>query len=218
MVRMRLLICLVALAAAVVTAAVCVPHSPAALQALVASAGPMAAAGFVAIGAGLTLAMFPGTILAAAAGLAFGPVLGCGLALAAQTFGGVLAAALARSSARGAAERVAGRRLRRLSDLSETTGALGVAALRAAPGMPATALHYVLGLSRIRLRAVAAGLAMGAAPRIVAYALIGGGVAHLTTGPGLAGLILLGVTTVMSGVWALRGRRASRKSVSGPVG
>lgn len=207
---MRLFLCLFALAAAAIAAALFVPHTPADLQALAGRSGPVVGVAFVAAGALLTAAMFPGTILAAAAGMLFGPALGGVLALAAQTLGGVTAAMAARTGARSSIERIAGKRLRRISRVSAETGTLGVAAIRCAPGMPATALHYVLGVSRTPLRAIAMGLTLGAAPRIGAYALIGGGLSHVTSGAGLAGLVLLASTTVASAVWVVQRRRRTR--------
>lgn len=205
--RLRIVLCLLLLAATAVTAGLLVPHSPAALQELVAGAGPLGVAGFLLGGALLTVAMFPGTVLAATGGLLFGPVAGAALVLVAQTLGGVCAAAAARSGARSSMERMAGKRLRKLSAHSAATGVLGIATVRSAPGMPAAALHYVLGVSRAPMRAIALGLAIGAAPRIAAYALLGGGLSDLHSGAAVAGAALLVATTAVTAALALRLRR-----------
>jgi len=209
--RVRLALCLLVLAAMAVTAALVVPHSPDALRALVGHAGLAGVALAVGGGALLTMAMFPGAVLATAIGAVFGPVLGIAVALAAQTLGAVLAALAARRGARGAMERTAGPRLRRLSERTQAGGILPIAALRAAPGVPAGALHYLLGVSRAPLGKVAAGLALGALPRVAGYGLLGGGLAHLGSPAGIAGIVLLlGTSVAGAAVGAVRLRRSRR--------
>lgn len=218
--RLRLALCLIILAAAAVTAALVVPHSPAALRALVGHAGALGIAGAVLGGALLTMAMFPGSVLGTASGIIFGPLVGIAVCLTAQTLGGVLAAVAARHGARGALERTAGPRLRRLSERSQVSGLLPIAALRAAPGVPAGALHYLLGVSRAPLGKVAAGLALGALPRVAGYGLLGGGLTHLSSSPaGLAGIVLLvGTSVAGAAVGAVRLRRSRRAAAAlGPA-
>lgn len=209
--RLRLALCLLVLAAIAVTAALVVPHSPAALRDLVGHAGGLGIAGAVLGGALLTMAMFPGSVLGTASGIVFGPLVGIAVCLTAQTLGGVLAAVAARHGARGALERTAGPRLRRLSERSQVSGLVPIAALRAAPGVPAGALHYLLGVSRAPLGKVAAGLALGALPRVAGYGLLGGGLAHLGSPAGIAGLVLLvGTSVAGAAIAAVRVRRTRR--------
>ena len=74
------------------------PHSPSGLRGLLAEAGP--AAPLIALAAWilLTPAMFPGTVLAAASGLAFGASGGSLLAFGGAVAGGLTAFALARTA------------------------------------------------------------------------------------------------------------------------
>jgi len=171
----RLLPVALAIALAFAVAALTVPHSPTALRAALPGG---AAAVAVALGAwvALTPAMFPGTVLALASGLAFGVAGGSLVAIAGGTAGGCAAFALARWGSRGrAADALRHARARRLVERLERRGILGVALLRVAPGVPATALHYACGLTRVRARDFAAGIALGGAPRAIPYVLVGAG-------------------------------------------
>ena len=203
--RIRLLLGVAAIGVLALVAVLLVPHSPEGLRRAIGEGGPGTFVLFVVCGAGLTVAMFPGALLAAAAGLSFGPV-GAVLALVTQTLGGVIAALLARGCMRGGIQRLAGRRVTRVIHASADGGPLTVAALRAAPGMPAGALHYALGVSRVRLAVVAFGLLLGAAPRVVAYALLGGDLTHPGSSAGIVGAGLLVATTLASGAWLLHYR------------
>ena len=192
----RLLALAVPALAAVAAAAVLLPHSPAALRELLLSAGPAAPAAALAAWILLTPALFPGTVLAAAGGLAFGVVGGAALAFAGALAGSVAAFALARGTAAGWAARLVGRsaRLARIGALLEHRGFAAVLAARLAPGVPATGLHYVAGASRVRPGSFVAAMAVAAPLRTVPYAVLGTGLASgsLLTLVVAAGSIVLG--------------------------
>ena len=76
------------------------PHSPSGLRALLLGAGPVAPLIALAAWIVLTPAMFPGHVLAAACGLAFGAFTGSLLAVGGAVAGGLIAFALARTAAR----------------------------------------------------------------------------------------------------------------------
>ena len=98
----RRLIGLVGVAlAGFVAVALLLPHSPTRIGELILGLGP--AAPVIALGAWLVLTplLFPGTLLAAAGGLAFGVVGGGALAFMGAVVGGLAAFALARTVARG---------------------------------------------------------------------------------------------------------------------
>src|SRR6188472_4617191 len=97
---------LVAVLLAVVAAALVLPHSPSELRDLVLGAGIAAPAIVLAAWVVLTPALFPGTVLAAASGLAFGAVGGAILAWSGAVLGGLAAFTLARTVARGPAVRL----------------------------------------------------------------------------------------------------------------
>jgi uncharacterized membrane protein YdjX (TVP38/TMEM64 family) len=169
--------------AAMVAAAVLLPHSPAGLRELLLSAGPAAPVAALAAWILLTPALFPGTVLAAAGGLAFGAVGGAALAFGGAVAGGLAAFALARTAAPGAADRFVARstRLARIDALLERRGFAAILAARLTPGVPATGLHYVAGASRVRPGAFIAAMAVAAPLRTVPYAVLGTGVAAGST-------------------------------------
>jgi uncharacterized membrane protein YdjX (TVP38/TMEM64 family) len=165
--------------AAIVAAAVLLPHSPAGLRELLLSVGPAAPVAALAAWVVLTPALFPGTVLAAAGGLAFGAVGGAALAFGGALAGGVAAFAIARATTTGAADRVIARstKLARIDGLLERRGFAAVLAARLTPGVPATGLHYVAGASRVRTGAFIAAMAVAAPLRTVPYAVLGTGLA-----------------------------------------
>jgi uncharacterized membrane protein YdjX (TVP38/TMEM64 family) len=164
---------------AVVAAGVWLPHSPSGLSDLVRAAGVAAPAAALAAWVVLTPALFPGPVLAAAGGLAFGAVGGAALAWVGAVLGGLAAFWLARTAARGAVTRLARRspQLERAEGLLEQRGFATVLAARIMPGVPATALYYAAGASPVRTRSFAAAIAIGALLRITPYALLGQGLA-----------------------------------------
>ncbi|ADB52718.1 TVP38/TMEM64 family protein [Conexibacter woesei] len=156
----------------------------------------------------LTPALFPGTVLAGASGLAFGSLGGTALAWGGAVLGGLVAFVLARTVAREQVERVVLRRqkLARVSELLERRGFAATLAARLMPGVPATALHYAAGVSPVRAHAFLGAMAIGALLRTVPYALLGQGL-----GSGSPLLLALGGTSIVLGglgggvlVWQLR--------------
>jgi hypothetical protein len=145
--RVRLLALALLIAALAVAALAGAPHTPAGLRALIDGLGPAAPLALLAAWVVLTPALFPGTVLAAAGGLVLGPALGVPLALTGATLGAAAAFALARAGGARAVAGLEGRRLAAIQERLERRGFVAVAALRAAPGMPATALNYAAGLA-----------------------------------------------------------------------
>jgi uncharacterized membrane protein YdjX (TVP38/TMEM64 family) len=162
---------------AVLVAAIGLPHSPAGLRGLLLGLGPAAPAIAIAAWIALTPSMFPGTVLAAAGGLAFGALGGAALALVGAVAGGLAAFVLARTVAREPVDRfVRGNaRLARATALLERRGFAVILAARLMPGVPATGLHYAAAVSPVRARAFAGAIAVGALLRTVPYALLGDG-------------------------------------------
>jgi uncharacterized membrane protein YdjX (TVP38/TMEM64 family) len=181
----------------VVAASLVLPHSPAGLRELVAATGGAAPIAALAAWLLLTPALFPGTLLAAAGGLAFGAVGGAALAWGGAVLGGLAAFALARTVARDPALRLA-RRSRRLGQTYaalERRGFATVLAARLMPGVPATALHYVAGASPVGWPAFAGAIAVGALLRTAPYAVVGEG---LASGSG-AGIALAAASIAIGG-------------------
>jgi uncharacterized membrane protein YdjX (TVP38/TMEM64 family) len=204
----------VTVAAAFAAAAVLLPHSPGGLRGLLAGVGPaaplIALAGWVL----LTPVLFPGTVLAAGGGLAFGALGGSVLAFSGAVTGGLAAFALARTAARGPAQRFVqrGQRLARIEAVLEQRGFASVLAARLMPGVPVTALHYAAGISPITARSFAGAIAIGALLRTVPYAILGQG---LSSGSIMTILIAAG-TVALGGVTAgLLVRQIRRASATG---
>jgi uncharacterized membrane protein YdjX (TVP38/TMEM64 family) len=170
---------IVLVAAGFAAAAILLPHSPTELRALVLGAGLAAPAVALAAWILLTPAMFSGALLAAASGLAFGAAGGAGLAVGGAVLGGLAAFALARWIGRAPIENrvLRSARLAKLHSLLEQRGFLALLAARLMPGVPATGLHYVAGVSPVRVHSFAAAIAIGALIRTSPYALLGHGLA-----------------------------------------
>ena len=154
------------------------PHSPTRMGELILGLGP--AAPVIALGAWLVLTplLFPGTLLAAAGGLAFGVFGGAAIAFVGAVVGGLAAFALARTAARGRVEPFvrARPRLMRVHALLERRGFGAVLAARLMPGIPACGLHYAAGVSPVPARSFAGAIAIGALLRTVPYAVLGQGI------------------------------------------
>jgi uncharacterized membrane protein YdjX (TVP38/TMEM64 family) len=148
----------------------------------------------------LTPVMFPGTVLAAAGGLAFGAVGGSLLAFGGAVAGGLSAFVLARTAARQPVQILVRRkpRLARSQALLERRGFAAILAARLTPGVPATGLHYAAGVSTVRPRAFAGAIAIGALLRTVPYAILGQG---LSSGS-IATILIAGGSVALGGASA----------------
>jgi uncharacterized membrane protein YdjX (TVP38/TMEM64 family) len=169
-------------------AAAVLPHSPAELRHLVLVAGVAAPVAMLAAWVVLTPALFPGPVLAAASGLAFGVAGGTALACGGAVLGGLAAFSIARTVARGAVEpRVRrSRRLARVHALLERRGFAAILAARLMPGVPASGLYYAAGVSPVRRSEFTAAIAVGALLRTTPYAILGHGLATGSPAPLLA--------------------------------
>jgi uncharacterized membrane protein YdjX (TVP38/TMEM64 family) len=172
---LRRLVALVPVALAAIAAGFLLPHSPSDLRDLAVAAGVAAPAIVLAAWVVLTPALFPGTLLAAAGGLAFGAVGGSALACGGAVLGGLAAFTLARTVSRGTAVGLAERapRLARVQALLERRGFAAILAARLMPGVPACGLYYAAGISPVRYGAFTAAIAIGALLRTTPYALLG---------------------------------------------
>jgi len=168
------------------------------------AAGPFV---FIAVSASLTVALFPGPVLAAASGLLFGTALGTPVSIASATLGATLAFSLSRWWGHDAVVAVAGPRLRALRDWVGRRGFLTVLYARIAPGVPYTLVNYAAGLAPIALRAFAAATLIGVAPRTFAYVALGGSLGNLGSPEAIAAVIVLVVMALGGAVLARRETR-----------
>ncbi|UJA19422.1 TVP38/TMEM64 family protein [Thermoleophilia bacterium SCSIO 60948] len=196
------------LALAFAAAWILLPGSPEELAALLPAPGPLLLIAIVAAWIFLTPLLISATPLAIATGFVLGTGLGAGASILGATLGGVLAFAIARRFGHGAAQSVCGSRLSRWQARLAERGFWAVLIARIAPA-PATILHYAAGLSRVRLAQFTGAIAIGGAPRHVAYAALGSTGGDLTSPAAYVGFgLLAAVTTVTLGVaWRRRARR-----------
>jgi uncharacterized membrane protein YdjX (TVP38/TMEM64 family) len=183
------------------------PRSPGDLSALADSLGAAAPVSLLVAWIVLTPALFPGTVLAAAAGLLLGPAEGTLISVTGALLGSVAAFTVARAGGGDAARRLGGPRVHGLRERLERRGFLSVLVLRAAPGVPATVLNYAAGLSRVRPAHFAAAVALAGTPRVVAYTLLGGASADLTSAPAIAAVAMIAAMSVGTPLALLVARR-----------
>lgn len=173
------------------------------------AAGPLL---FIPISAGLTVALFPGPLLAGASGLLFGTALGTPVSIASATLGATLAFALSRWWAHDAVQELAGPRLSALRAWVGRRGFLSVLYARIAPGVPYSLVNYAAGLTPILLRSFVAATAIGVAPRAFAYTALGGSLGDLGSPEAIVAVVVLVLMAVvgaaLGGRDVLRARRA----------
>jgi uncharacterized membrane protein YdjX (TVP38/TMEM64 family) len=180
------------------------------------AAGPLL---FIPISACLTVALFPGPLLAGASGLLFGTALGTPVSIVSATLGATLAFCLARWWAHDAVQELAGPRLNALRAWVGRRGFLSVLYARIAPGVPYSLVNYAAGLTPILVRSFVAATAIGVAPRAFAYTALGGSLGDLRSPEAIVAVVVL---VVMAAVGALVGgrdlRRARRAGGESPTG
>jgi uncharacterized membrane protein YdjX (TVP38/TMEM64 family) len=174
------------------------------------AAGPLL---FIPISAGLTVALFPGPLLAGASGLLFGTALGTPVSVASATLGATLAFGLSRWWAHDAVQELAGPRLSALRAWVGRRGFLSVLYARIAPGVPYSLVNYAAGLTPILLRSFVAATAIGVAPRAFAYTALGGSLGDLTSPEAIVAVVVLVLMALLGvafgGRDVLRARRAA---------
>ena len=108
--------------------------------------GPVA---FVFVSAALTVALFPGPLLAGASGLLFGTALGAPTAIVAATVGACAAFLVSRHVGARAVDELSGRRVRRAAGV-DRRARLPVGALRADPAADAVQPRQLRGWAHAR--------------------------------------------------------------------
>jgi uncharacterized membrane protein YdjX (TVP38/TMEM64 family) len=163
---------------------------PSDAQRWVAGAGLAGPVVFVLVGGALGLALFPGHVTAAVAGVLFGAVAGTALALAAALLGAALCLLAARRFGADAVLPLLGPRGRRWQSWLIANGFSAVLASRLAPGTPSGMVNYLAGLARIRQRAFYPAVALGALPKTIAYVALGGALSDPVSTRGVAAVAL----------------------------
>ncbi len=205
--RLRLALFALAVATVFLVVLLGVGHSAARLRDFAAGLGAWGPAVFVLLAAGLTLALFPYPLVAAASGLLFGTAGGTAVSVLGGTMGAALAFLLARHGAAQAVSRLAGERLEGLQAAVERRGFLAVLYARILPGVPRDLANYAFGLTRVPLGDFALATLIGIAPRAFAYTALGGSFGDLGSPEAIAAVVVLVLMGVVGALLALRERR-----------
>ena len=171
-------------------------------------AGPLI---FVPAAASMLCLFVPGPVLAGAAGLLFGTALGTPVALAAIVLGAVMQMAISRYLASDSAAHLLPSRVRRFDDFIARRGFWAVFYMRLAPAIPYNLVNYGAGLTSLKVRDMAAGTAVGAAPRSFAWVALGGNLDDLSAPEAKVAIALLGAMA-LGGVLMARRQVASERS------
>jgi uncharacterized membrane protein YdjX (TVP38/TMEM64 family) len=174
------------------------------------SLGPAGPILFVPLSTALGCLLMPGPILAGAAGLLFGTALGTPVALTAAVCTAVAEMLITRYVAGVRVGALLPERARRIDDFLDRRGFFAVLYVRLAPGIPYHLVNYGAGLTRLRVRAMALGTAVGALPRTFAYVALGGSLSDLGSPEAIAALVLLVVTAIAGALLARRQIRRER--------
>ena len=169
--------------------------------------GPLVYIPFAAV---LNCLLVPGPVLAGGAGLLFGTALGTAVALTSAVLASSSQLLIARYVAGGQIGQLLPERVRRIDDFLERRGFFAVLYVRLAPGIPYVLANYGSGLTKLRLRDMAAGTAVGAIPRTFAYAALGGSLSDLGAPEAKAAIALLVVMAIGGALLARRQIREER--------
>ena len=143
-------------------------------------------------------------ILAGAAGLLFGTVVGTPLAIAGVTAAALSQMWLARRLAAGHHGNLLPKRTKTIEDFLTRNGALAVMETRILPVLPYGLVNYSAGLTRLRFRDMTLGTVVGAAPKVFAYTALGGSISDLTSPEAIAAITLIVLLGVIGLVVARR--------------
>lgn len=163
----------------------------------------------------LTVAVVPGSILTAAAGLLFGAAVGTFLTLVGATVGATAAFLIARTVGRRAVERLASGKVARVDRWLGERGFTAVLTLRLVPLVPFSAANYAAGVTAIRLRDYVLGTAIGIVPGTIAFNVLGDRVADPGDPVFLAATAVLALLAVGGTVALRRSSRAGTSEIAG---
>jgi uncharacterized membrane protein YdjX (TVP38/TMEM64 family) len=172
------------------------------------AAGPIF---FVPLGACLLCLFVPGWVVAGAGGLLFGTGPGTAVALAAIVLGAVMQMSISRYIAGDAAPHLLPERVKRFDRFIEERGFWAVFYMRLTPAVPYNLVNYGAGLTSLKVSAMAAGTAIGAAPRTFAWVALGGNLDDLGAPEARIAIALLVAMAVVGAVLARR-QLASERS------
>ncbi len=180
-----------------------VDHIVASLQSVGQSFGPVAAVcGFV---VALTLAV-PLTFLTLVTVVAFGPMAGFAISMAAAVLGAAVSYSIGDFLGHPVLVRMGGEKVNVISQRMASRGLLAVIAVRMVPIAPFAVINMVAGASHIGLRDLLVGTAIGMTPGTLGMIFFVDQIVQALKNPGpvtfaLAGLM---IALIALGLWALR--------------
>lgn len=213
--RTRLTVLLVSLTAAFTVLALSGSLSKDEVRDRVDAFGAGAPLAFIVIAALLTVALFPGPILAGSAGLLFGTAAGTPIAIVSATLGASLACLLSRSVAGDAIEELGGPKLKGLATWIGRRGFVSVMYARLAPGVPYNLVNYAAGMTTIPVLVFAAATAVATAPRTFAYVALGGSFGDFGSAESIIALAVL-VAMAVGGLILVRRDLRRERTGEGP--
>ena len=182
--------------------------------------GPWGPLLYIPLAAVLGTLFVPGAVLAAAAGLLFGPWVGALAALAAGTCGALLSRAISARAGQRSFDAVADGKVLALARFAREHGVFAVIVARLAPWLPDAPVNHAFGIVGLRATTVATGHVIAAGPRALAYAMVGANTGEPTGTSSLLGWGL-NIATCVAGTVLLvyvvrRHRRAARADAERP--
>ncbi|WP_374510752.1 TVP38/TMEM64 family protein [Niveibacterium sp.] len=156
--------------------------------------GPIAAVGSFALACVIAV---PLSILMLVCALAFGPALGILYGICGATLGSALSFLFGRWLGQEAISRLAGPKVRYISQRLGHRGVLSSIALRLVPVAPFALVNMVAGVSTIRLRDFLFGSAIGMLPLVLVSALFAEQIVNAATRPGWLTLLFVGITLAL---------------------
>lgn len=173
--------------------------------------GPLGPLLFIPLSVALACLLVPGPVLAGSAGLLFGTALGTPVALAATVLTAVSQMLITRYVAGARVGSLLPARVRRIDEFIERRGFFAVLYVRLTPAVPFHLVNYGAGLTRLRVRHMAAGTAVGAAPRTFAYVALGGNLDDLGSPEARVAIGVIVGMAVLGAVLARRQAKAERE-------
>ena len=164
------------------------------------------------------LLVVPVTLLIAATGILFGPVLGVLYALAGALTSGLVTYSIGRKLGRPTVRRLAGARLNSVSRKLAKRGLLAVVLVRIVPVAPYTIVNLVAGASHIRLGDFLLGTLIGLLPGVLGTVLFVDRIVATVRDPGFLTFASLAlVAGVLGGFAVMLQRRLARRERAATV-
>lgn len=147
---------------------------PKSVEAWIKATGPLAPLTYIPVSGVLGALFVPGPVLAGISGFLFGPIVGTFVTLGSAIVSALIASTGGRLAGREGARRVLGdKRTAWLDHQIQSRGLWAVAGQRLIPGMPDAPVNYSFGALGVLAWQMAAGTAIGSAPRAFVYTALG---------------------------------------------